>query len=300
MSFGKSKSKSSSTQSQSGTSTTTIDPYSRAQREQQTAGLLGAVQNYTAKPYQSYTKPMVADLSGDQVKARELASSNVGNWGGILGDAEATTKGALGYDGTDVSAWMNPFEESVVAATGRDYDENTARQLNEYNDGVAMRGAFGNVSRDLGETDLRRRAVIDKADAQARLRYTGFNDARNAGFQSQQAQYQGAGILGNLATQKQQLGQNDVAMMEQLGASEREIEQAKLLADRAEFDKAAADELNKLMLELQARQGILSSIPYGQSTTSSGTGSSSGSSSNTSFSFAPQNWAFGPFSSGTG
>jgi predicted nucleic acid-binding protein len=50
-------------------------------------------------------------------------------------------------------------------------------------------------------------------------------------------------------------------MLAQFGASEREIEQARLLAQRAEFDRQAAEEYRNLMLQLQTRGGILNSTP---------------------------------------
>lgn len=250
-----------------------LSDFSQQQFNNQTAGILDTTKAYTSKPYQPYTGQLVAGLSDQQNKARELAGSSVGSWGGILGDAEATTKDALGFDGSDVSKWYNPYEDSVVAAASRDYDENTARQLNEYADGVAARGAFGNVSAGLGEAELRRGAANDKTDGLARLRYQGFNDARSAGFQNQQAQFQGAGILGNLGVTKQGLAAADVDMLEKLGATSRDVEQAALLAEKARYDAAAADELQKFMIELSARQGILGATPMitNSGTTATGT-----------------------------
>lgn len=254
-----------------------LSDFSQKQFADQTAGILDTTKAYTSKPYTPYSGQLVAGLDANQTKARELANANVGSYAGILGDAESATKGAMSFDGTDVSAYLNPFEDSVVAAAGRDYDENTARQLNEYNDGVAARSAFGNSSASLGEADLRSKAINGKADALARLRYTGFNDARNAGFQNQQAQYQGAGILGNLGVTKQGLAAADVDMLEKLGASSRDVEQASLLAEKARYDAGAADELQKFLIELSARQGILGSTPMitNSGTTATGTSKTS-------------------------
>lgn len=277
MSFGSSKKKSSSTQSQSGTSTTTLDPWSQAQYENQTKGILDATTAYT----QSNT-PTVAGMTPDQIKARELANANVGNWQGILGDATTGAQAGMNYDGTDVSAWYNPYEQDVVDATSALYDQELAKQINQQNDAVTMRGAFGNSSRDIGDAEIRANGVRDKAAAIAKLKYDGYLAARDAGFQAQQGKYAGAGILSDLAGKQQQLSQNDVAMLESLGASQREIEQAQLKG-----------ELDKLLLELQVRQGILSSTPFGNTTTSSGTGTSSGTSKSSSFSFAPSFDLFG-------
>lgn len=297
MSFGKSKSKQSGTQSQSGTSTTTVDPWAKSQFENQTKGILDTTTAYTQSPFEKYTGQSVAGLSPDQIKARELASGSVGNWQGILGDAEAAAKSGLGYDASDPSKYYNRFESDVIDATGAYYDEQLARQINQQNDAVAMRGAFGNSSRDLGEAEIRRGGALDKAKAMADLKYAGYKDAVDTGFRDAANQYQGAGILGGLAGQKQQLGQNDVAMLESLGATSREIEQLTLDAARAEFDREAADRVNKLLLELQTRQGILGSTPMGQTTTSSGTGTSSGTTSSSQFSFAPK-FSFGPLEFG--
>jgi hypothetical protein len=87
-----------------------------------------------------------------------------------------------------------------------------------------------------------------------------------------QRKFQEAGLLGNLSQQKAAQMAQQAQLLEQFGATEREIEQARLLADRAEFDREAADRLNKFMLELQVRQGILGSTPMMQTQTSSGTG----------------------------
>lgn len=102
----------------------------------------------------------------------------------------------------------------------------------------------------------------------------------NAGAQEQaaQRQLQASGVMGNLAGQLQQNFQQNAQLMRQLGLDDRQIEQARLDAQRAEFDRAAADRLQRLQLELQARTGLLGSTPMLTNQASSGTasGSSSG------------------------
>lgn len=281
MSFSASKNKTKGTQTSSGTSTTSVDPWSKSQYENQTRDMLDRTLQYTQG-----TQPTVAGMSESQTRARELANGSAGSWQGILGEAEDATRGGLSYDASDPSKYYNPYEAEVINSTGAFFDEELARQLNAQNDSVAMRGAFGNVSRDIGEAELRRGATMDKAKAMADLKYQGYRDAVDTGFRDQQGQYQGAGILGDLGAQRQQLSQNDVAMFEQLGATEREIEQAMLKG-----------ELDKLLLELQVRQGILGSTPFGQTTTQSGTGTSTGTSSGMniggSLSFGPGGFGIG-------
>lgn len=277
MSFSSNKSKQKSSQTSQGTSTTTMDPWSKAQFENQTAGILDATTAYTQG-----NAPTTAGLSPEQIRARELAGANVGNYEGILGDAQAGAAAGMNYDASDPSKYYNPYEQQVVDSTSAMYDQELAKQINQQNDAVAMRGAFGNTSRDFGDAEIRSNGVRDKAAAIAALKYQGYKDAQATGFQDAANKYTGAGILGQLAGTKQQLGQNDVAMLESLGATTREIEQAQIKG-----------ELDKLLLELQVRQGILGSTPFGQTTTSSGSGTSQGTTTSSGFKFAPS-FSFGP------
>lgn len=254
LSGGKSKTKSSST------ATSALTDWSRNQWENQTKGLLDATTAYTQSG-----KPNVAGMNPTMMKARELAAGSTGNWQGILGEAEDAARAGVAYDPSDVSKYYSPYESAVVDSMSALYDEDLARNLNQQNDAVAMRGAFGNVSRDLGEAELRRGAMLDKNAAIANLKYQGHRDAIDTGFRDATNKYTGSGILGSLAGQRQQLSQSDVTMLEQLGATERDIENAMMKG-----------ELDKLLLELQTRQGILSSTPLMTTQTGSGTGSTSG------------------------
>jgi hypothetical protein len=279
MSFGKQKSKTS--QQQSGTSTTTVDPWAKSQWESATGGILDATKTYTSKPFESYTKPMVAGLSPEQMRAREMASGSVGNWQGILGEAEDAAREGVGFDAGDVSRFYNPFESAVVDASGAYFDEELDRQINANKARATMSGSYGGGRHGVAEGELMRTSAMDKSKMMADLRYAGHRDAVDTGFREQQGRYQGAGILGELAGARQGFAANDIQMMEGLGATSREIEQAKLLSERAEFDRAAKDELDKLLLDLQTRQGILGSIPF--TTSTSTTGQSSGTGSGTQF-----------------
>lgn len=291
MSMSKSKTKTSGTQS--GTSTTTADAGSLDRYNTQSQGILDTVAGY--KPYEAYKGAMVAGLTPDQIKARETANSSVGNWQGILGDAETSTKAAMGYDGTNVDAWLNPYISEVVDANGAYMDEQLAKQRTDNQARQTVNGSYGGSRHGVADAELARTSVMDRAKMQADLKSQGFTQAQQAGFQNQQAQYQGAGILGGMATAKQQLSQSDVSMLEQLGANEQQINQMKLDAERAEWDKEAADRLQKTILELQARSGILSSNPFGTSTTSSGSssGTTSGTTMGASLAFGPTGLAIG-------
>lgn len=328
LSGGKSKTKESSTQNQ--TSSTALTDWSKAAWEDQTKGLLGVTQSYTSQPFKSYTNPMVAGLSDSQKKAREMVTAGSGS-NGILDSAvtaaQAGGEGILGPEAVDYRAFdvnrvkdkYNVFEDEVVSANNAYADEQLAAQLNQQRDEAARRGAFGNSSVALGEAELRRTSAMDRAKMQADMRYKGYTDAMGydqaesdrlyqAGTRNSDTAYQGrqfnanqklasAGILGGLASQKNSEWQQQAKMLADFGATDRDIEQARLLADRAEFDREAKDQLDKLMLELQVRQGILGSTPLMTTNTSSGTGSSTGSTSGMQFGasmgFGPKGFTLG-------
>lgn len=278
MSFGKSKSKS----SQQSSSQTTVNPWSQQQYDTQTKGMMDAVGKYASQPFNPYTGQMVAGLGQGEQAAKDIASANVGSTGGILDTAISGVNNAMGYDGTDVSRWYNPFQQEVVDATGAYFDENLQQNLSQNNARATQSGAFGGSRHGVADAELMRTSGMDRAKLLADLKYQGYGQAQQAGFQNQQAQYQGAGLLSGLAGEKQANWQRDADYMSKLGATDREIEQAKLLADRAEFDRAAKDQYDKLMLELQTRQGILGATPFTTNTNS--TGSTSGSQTGVGFS----------------
>lgn len=289
MSFGKQKSKS----SQQSSSQTTVNPWSQQQYNTQSQGMLDAVGKYTSQPFNPYKGEMVAGLGQGEQAARNIASANVGSTGGLLDSAIGGVNNAMGYDGTDVSRWYNPYEKQVVDATGAYFDQNLQQNLSQNNARATSAGAFGGSRHGVADAELMRSSGMDKAKMMADLRYQGYGDARNAGFQNQQAQYQGAGLLAGLAGEKQANWQRDADYMAKLGATDREIEQAKLLANRAEFDREAKDQYDKLMLELQTRQGILGATPFTTNTNATGSSSGTNTSMSGGISFGPKGLSFG-------
>ncbi len=294
MSFGKSKSKSTQTSTQQASQQNTLSPFSQQQYETQSKGVMDSLGRATSKPFNPYSGQMVAGLGQGEQAARNIASANVGSTGGILDTAISGVNNAMGYDGTDVSRWYNPYEKDVVDATGAYFDQNLQQNLSQNNARATQSGAFGGSRHGVADAELMRTSGMDKAKMMADLRYQGYGDARDAGFRNQQSQYQGAGILSGLAGEKQANWQRDADYMAKLGATDREIQQAKLLADRAEFDRAAKDEYDKLMLDLQTRQGLLAGTPMLTNTSSTGSasGTATGKNSEAGFNLADL-WAAG-------
>lgn len=100
-----------------------------------------------------------------------------------------------------------------------------------------------------------------------------FNVGRNddaARYRGEQ-QFRGAGMLSDLAGRQQDSWMRETQLMNQLGMGERDIENAKLLAERAKYDDQAAEEWKRFQIELQTRIGLLGATPL--LTNTQGTGS---------------------------
>lgn len=265
-----SKKEKSTTQSKQ---TNTLTPWSQQQWTQQTAGVLGAIDDYNkSSPHQVYTGKMVADLSDTEQRARQYAFDNMGAGDGLLGEAADVTRGALAYDGSDVSKWYNPYEQDVIDATSALYDEDLQGKISDNQARATLNGSYGGSRHGVMDAELNRGAALDKAKMIADLKREGYVNAQQQGRANQQAQFQGAGLLGTMSGEKQRQVQNEIALLSQLGADEREIAQAKLLAERAEFDREAEDAYRRFQIELQTRIGLLGSTPM--LTNSEGYGSS--------------------------
>lgn len=248
MSFGKSKSKTSQQQ----TTQNTLNPWSQQQWETQTRGMQDAVNAYTSRPFNPYTGNMVAGMTGAETQARDMIANGT-------------------FDPSNVSKYYNPYERDVVDAAGAYMDQQLQGNLSQNNARATQAGAFGGSRHGVADAELMRSNVMDKANMMANLRYQGYNNAQNIGFQDAANRRADAGLLA------------------QMGANEREIEQARLLAQRAEFDRQAEEEYRNLMLQLQTRQTVLGSTPLLTNSSSQGSGTSSTSS----FQFAPQFDLFG-------
>ena len=283
MSFGKSKTKQSQQSTQASTQQAsqqnTLNPFSQQQYETRSKDVTDSLGRATSKPFNPYGGQMVAGLGQGEQTARGIANANVGSTGGILDTAIGGVNNAMGYDGTDVSRWYNPYEQDVVGTTGAYMDQNLQANISQNDARATQSNAFGGSRHGVADGTMRAAAGMDKAKMMADLRYQGYNQAQQTGFQNQQAQFQGANNLASLAGEKQANWQRDADYMSKLGATDRELEQMRLLSARAEFDRQAKDEYDKLMLDLQTRQGLLAGTPMLTNTAS--TGSSTGSASGT-------------------
>lgn len=298
------------TQKQSSSSSTSLNDWSKNLFESGTSGIMGTIDKFnTDSPFKPYTGQMVADLSGGERQARQYASANLGSNAGMFGDAENAIKTGMAtewnpeqvqyrqYQAGDEAKFMNPYKSQVVDATGAYIDEERNRQMMQNQARATQSGAFGGSRHGVADAELMRTASMDKAGMLADLNYRGFNDAMNrveresgamygadtfnAGRNDEASRYRadqqfrGAGMLSDLAGTKQDSWMKEANFMNQLGMDERAIENARLLAERAQYDDQAADAWRRFQLELQTRIGLLGATPLLTNQTSTGTNTTS-------------------------
>lgn len=244
---------------QQATTTTNLTDWSKNQYETGKADLTNLVNNF--KPRDAFAGPTVADLSANEVKARELANNL---------DPRADVQYRT-FDKFDPTTYYNPFESQVVDAVNRGIDENLTKSINDNSLRATAHGAYGGSRHGVADAEMMRTAGNDKADKLAQLRYAGYNDAADRFERDSQGIF-AADTRNSDAHYEDQF--KTIDLLSKLGASERDIEQAKMLAEKARYDEDAANEWKVFQTKLQTQMGLFGSTPMLTTTNSSGSSTS--------------------------
>ena len=217
----------------------------------------------------------VAALTPAQLKAIEIGTQGIGAYqpmleegaktlaSGVttLGEGADLTRmgagqigGATGaYDPQSYKAFMDPYQEEVVARLQDDIERQRQIQANRLSGQAAGRGAFGGSREMIAQTELGRTAGEQAARLGAQLRSAGFRQAQaqaQKAFEDQQKRKLGAGQLfgqlgqgmgklgagiGGLGMQQAALGEaaqglmgKDINMLLGLGGLQQQQDQAVL------------------------------------------------------------------------
>jgi hypothetical protein len=201
---------------------------------------------------------------------------------GLLGtDVGTVNQGKIAQAGMDQQASIASagFENAARAAnTAAANSRDSERAGYAFNANTFNTGAANDASR-FG-ADVNNQGALTNAGYQQQANLTN----ASAREQALGRQMQGGGLLANV--QGQQFGQDmQVAdSLRQMGMDERQIADLQILREMAQYDKAAADQLQRVQMQLQAQFGLLGAAPMltdsrqttdgTMSGTQSGTGSS--------------------------
>lgn len=250
-----SKKQKSSSQSHSKTSLT---DWSKNQWETGKADIGNFVDDFTNNnPFVAYEGKEVADLSPSELKAREMAGTL-----GPRADVKYRT-----FDQFQPEVYYNPYEGEVVNAVSKAYDDDYASKIADNQARATRSGTYGGSRHGAMEAELARTSGDTKNRALAEMRKQGYDDAAGR-FQRDSDALYGQDVRDSDKDYNDSRSQ--IELYSRMGADERDIEQAKLLAERAKYDAGEADKWKKFQLQLQTKLGLFGSIPMLTETDQSG------------------------------
>ena len=170
--------------------------------------------------------PQVAGQDALQQQAQSLAQSGVGSYQPFLQGAQAAT-GPQAYQ-----QFMSPYQSQVMDASLAEFDRNAAMQQQRISDQAVASGAFGGGREGVAQAEYMKGSDMNRAQLQAGLLQSGFQNAQ-AAAQQQFSNQQG------LAQLLPGLQGTDISRLGSLGALNQAQTQAGLDATR-EANRMAA------------------------------------------------------------
>jgi hypothetical protein len=254
-----------------------------------------------SRPYQPYGGSVVAGFSPEQQQAFQMAQQNVGSYQPALtAGMGAAARGAY-YDPQMVSApsflqgniqeYMNPYISEVEQRATSNAERALQQQMNQISGQAIQSRAFGGSRQGIAEGVAAAEGARGIGDLSAQLRMQGFQQAaalqqadqarqmqaslanQQAGLSGAGLGIQGAGVLGSLAQQRQQMGLTDVGAVGAVGEQQQQQQQRQLEEAYARFVEQRDFPTQQLNLRLAA----VGATPYGQTTTQTSTGGPQGS-----------------------
>ena len=233
-------------------------------------------------PFQPYTGEMVAGFTPDQAQAMQATR---GLFGQAMGLDPRSNLAALARQGTptvqaaslldtDIARYQDPYTEQVLEPALADIQRRQDIAQQQAQSRAIRAGAFGGSRSAILESEATRPFAEEAAQTIAGLRSAGFGQAlgmaeRDAARRQQaalgqaelelRAREQQAGLLGGeLGEQYRTLG-----LLSGIGGQQQALEQARLQAQRGEFERELGFPAYQLGL-LQAASGQISPAVIGQ------------------------------------
>ena len=262
---------------------------------------LGIADELASRPYQPYGGSTLAGFAPEQQQAFGMAQQNVGAYQPALtAGMGAAARGAY-YDPQMVSApsflqgniqeYMNPYISEVEQRATSNAERALQQQMNQISGQAIQSRAFGGSRQGIAEGVAAAEGARGIGDLSAQLRAQGFQQAaalqqadqarqmqaslanQQAGLSGASLGLQGAGVLGNLAQQRQTMGLTDVGAVGAIGEAQQAQAQRALDDAYARFVEQRDFPTQQLNLRLAA----VGATPYGQTTTQTSTGGPQGS-----------------------
>ena len=205
-------------------------PFLEDVSKQYTKGL-GAL---TAAPLDtSQFAPKVAGQDPLQTQAAALTSSGVGSYAPYITQAGAYDTAAAGLSGPSAySAFMSPYQQSVIDTTLTEYDKQAAARQQGITDLATRTGNLGGGREGVMRSEYQTQSDLNRALLQAQLQQQGFGQAQMAAAQAFGQQRQLGDVQRGMASLYPSLQRADISQLGQVGAQQQAYQQAVLDAQR--------------------------------------------------------------------
>lgn len=271
--------------------------------------LMANQQAVMQRPYETAPMPRVAGFSGMQEQAFGAAQGAAGSFQPALTQATQATQNLMGQTGvataqpyaqqaaqqaTNVSNYMNPYQEAVVNRIGQLAQRNLSENILPQIEGRYIQaGQLGFGARDGSGTpsgmmtDVAR-AARDTQEAalaqQSAALQAGYTQAQTAAQRDLARQAQLAGVMGGLGgqdvsrglagaqqlaglgAQQQALGLQGAGALSQFGAQQQALEQQNLNVAYQDFLRQQGYPQEQINAALGTFQGVAQGIPTGEQT----------------------------------
>jgi hypothetical protein len=191
-------------------------------------------------PTSTYTgRSFVAGQTGLETGAA-TAAANLGQLTGT--GANTALPGQTASEGS-IASYTSPYQQDVIDASLQALDREQARGLQSLRDSAVRSGAFGGGREAAAMGEYQATGDVARAQMEAQIRAQGFQQAQQA-------------RAGDLAAQ-QGLG----TYQTQLGAQQRQLDQARLAADQEQAREAAFGDYTRLGLVGPQLASVIGGFP---------------------------------------
>ena len=177
--------------------------------------------------------PKVAGQDPLQTQAAALTSSGVGSYAPYITQAGAYDTAAAGLSGPSAySAFMSPYQQSVIDTTLTEYDKQAAARQQGITDLATRTGNLGGGREGVMRSEYQTQSDLNRALLQAQLQQQGFGQAQAAAAQAFGQQRQLGDVQRGMASLYPSLQRADISPLGQVGAQQQAYQQAVLDAQR--------------------------------------------------------------------
>ena len=217
----------------------------------------------TAAPLDtSQFAPKVAGQDPLQTQAAALTSSGVGSYAPYITQAGAYDTAAAGLSGPSAySAFMSPYQQSVIDTTLTEYDKQAAARQQGIADLATRTGNLGGGREGVMRSEYQTQSDLNRALLQAKLQQEGFGQAQALAAQAFGQQQQLGQMQQGLAGLVPSLQAQDISQLGQVGAQQQAYQQALKDAERETARLQAYEPYERLGYLGSGVTGIMGGYP---------------------------------------